>query len=145
MSEAHGFGLADTFGPCLRLPRGFIVFGRFGGRIGRDLVDDAFLRRIRYKIPILDPSHENYRAIWRIVSEIKGVPYADEIVDYFVEKHMRTFGRPLRGCQPRDILDNILDVCRYRQIEPTVTAEMLDDAAEAYFVKFDDKNYSAIK
>lgn len=111
----------------------------------RDLVDDAFLRRIRYKIPINDPSHENFRAIWRIVSEIKGVPYADEIVDYFVEKHMRTHGRPLRGCQPRDILDNILDVCRYRQIEPTVTAEMLDDAAEAYFVKFDDKNYSALK
>jgi predicted ATPase with chaperone activity len=108
----------------------------------RDLVDDAFLRRIRYKIPINDPSHENFRAIWRIVSEIKGVPYADEIVDYFVEKHMRTNGRPLRGCLPRDILDNILDVCRYRQIEPTVTAEMLDDAAESYFVKFDDKNYS---
>ncbi len=111
----------------------------------RDLVDDAFLRRIRYKIPINDPTHENYRAIWRIVSEIRGVPYADEIVDYFVEKHMRTYGRPLRGCQPRDIIDNILDVCRYRNIEPTVTAEMLDDAAEAYFVKFDDKNYSAIK
>ena len=111
----------------------------------RDLVDDAFLRRIRYKIPINDPSHENYRAIWRIVSENRSVPYADEIVDYFVEKHMRTFGRPLRGCQPRDIIDNILDVCRYRQIEPTVTAEMLDDAAEAYFVKFDDQNYSAIK
>jgi len=111
----------------------------------RDLVDDAFLRRIRYKIPINDPSHENFRAIWRIVSEAKGVPYADEIVDYFVEKHMRTHGRPLRGCLPRDILDNILDVCRYKQIEPTVTAEMLDDAAQAYFVKFDDKNYSAIK
>jgi predicted ATPase with chaperone activity len=111
----------------------------------RDLVDDAFLRRIRYKIPINDPTHENYRAIWRIVSENRSVPYADEIVDYFVEKHMRTFGRPLRGCQPRDIIDNILDVCRYRQIEPTVTAEMLDDAADAYFVKFDDKNYSNIK
>ena len=108
----------------------------------RDLVDDAFLRRIRYKIPINDPTHENFREIWKIVSEVKGVPYADEIVDYFVEKHMRTSGRPLRGCLPRDILDNILDVCRYRQIEPTITAEMLDDAAESYFVKFDDKGFS---
>jgi GTPase SAR1 family protein len=107
----------------------------------RDLVDDAFLRRIRYKIPINDPTHENFRQIWQLMSEAKGIPYADEIVDYFVEKHMRTHGRPLRGCLPRDILDNILDVCRYKQIEPTVTAEMLDDAAEAYFVKFDDKSY----
>jgi predicted ATPase with chaperone activity len=78
----------------------------------RDLVDDAFLRRIRYKIPIDDPTHDNFRIIWRIMSEAKGVPYADEIVDYFVEKHMRTHGRPLRGCLPRDILDNNLDVCR---------------------------------
>jgi predicted ATPase with chaperone activity len=111
----------------------------------RDLVDDAFLRRIRYKIPINDPSPENYRTIWRIVSEAREVPYADEIVDYFIEKHMRTHGRPLRCCQPRDIIENILDVCRYRQIQPTVTAEMLDDAAEAYFVKFDDKNFSPIR
>jgi hypothetical protein len=107
----------------------------------RDLVDDAFLRRIRYKIPINDPTHDHFREIWQIMSAAKGIPYADEIVDYFVEKHMRTHGRPLRGCLPRDILDNILDVCRYKQIEPTVTAEMLDDAAEAYFVKFDDKSY----
>ncbi len=110
----------------------------------KDLVDDAFLRRIRYKIPINDPSHEHFRAIWKIVSEAKGVPYADEIVDYFVEKHMRSHGRPLRGCQPRDILENIIDVCRYKGVEPTVTAEMLDDAAQAYFVKFDDMNYKML-
>jgi len=109
----------------------------------RDLVDDAFLRRIRYKIPVNDPSPESFRAIWRTVSKAKGVPYADEIVDYFVEKHMRGQGRPLRGCVPRDIIENILDVCRYKQIEPTITAEMLDSAAEGYFVKFDDASYNA--
>jgi DNA polymerase III delta prime subunit len=108
------------------------------------LVDDAFLRRIRYKIPINDPSHENFRQIWKIVSEVKAVPYADEIVDYFVEKHMRSHGRPLRGCLPRDILDNIIDVCRFKQIEPTITAEMLDDAAAAYFVKFDESDYKPV-
>jgi hypothetical protein len=102
------------------------------------LVDDAFLRRIRYKIPINDPSHEAFRAIWKIVSEAKGVPYADELVDYFVYKFMRSQGRPLRGCIPRDILDNIVDVCRYKQIDLTITVEMLDDAAAAYFVKFED-------
>ncbi|PTY01030.1 AAA family ATPase [Verrucomicrobia bacterium LW23] len=102
------------------------------------LVDDAFLRRIRYKIPINDPSHEAFRAIWKIVSEAKGVPYADELVDYFVYKFMRSQGRPLRGCIPRDILDNIVDVCRFKQIDLTITVEMLDDAAKAYFVKFED-------
>lgn len=110
----------------------------------KDLVDDAFLRRIRYKIPINDPTHEHFRAIWKIVSEARGVPYSDEVVEYFVEKHMRSHNRPLRGCIPRDILENILDVCRYKGMEPTVTAEMLDDAARAYFVKFDDMNYKML-
>lgn len=110
----------------------------------KDLVDDAFLRRIRYKIPINDPTPDHFRAIWKIVSEAKGVPYADEIVDYFVEKHLHSHGRPLRGCQPRDILENIVDVCRYKGMTPTVTAEMLDDAANAYFVKFDDMNYKML-
>lgn len=109
----------------------------------KELVDDAFLRRIRYKIPINDPTEDHFRSIWQIVSEAKGVPYADEIVDYFINKHIYAFGRPLRGCLPRDIIENIIDVCRYKQIEPTITAEMLDDAANSYFVKFEDKNYSS--
>lgn len=107
----------------------------------KDLVDDAFLRRIRYKIPINDPTPDHFRAIWKIVSEAKSVPYADEVVDYFVEKHLRSHGRPLRGCLPRDILENIIDVCRYKGTEITVTAEMLDGAAQTYFVKFDDSSY----
>ncbi len=110
----------------------------------KDLVDDAFFRRIRYTTPINDPTPDHFRAIWKIVSEAKGVPYADEVVDYFVEKHMRSHGRPLRGCLPRDILENIIDVCRFKGIEPTVTAEMLDGAALAYFVKFDDMNYKML-
>jgi predicted ATPase with chaperone activity len=107
----------------------------------RDLVDDAFLRRIRYKIPVNDPTPENFRRIWQYVSEDRGVPYDDEIVEYFVEKHMRPYGRPLRGCLPRDIIDNILDLCRFRQLDPVITAELLDDAAGSYFVKFDENVY----
>ncbi len=110
----------------------------------KDLVDEAFLRRIRYKIAINDPTYENFRTIWRIVSEKNGLPYMDEIVDYFVQNHLVSHKRPFRGCIPRDIIDNIIDMCRYRQIEPTITAQMLDDAANAYFARFEDKNYSAV-
>ena len=110
----------------------------------KDLVDEAFLRRIRYKIPINDPSYDSFRSIWRIVSEKNGLPYMDEIVDYFVQNHIVSQKRPFRGCVPRDIIDNIIDMCRYRQIEPTITAQMLDDAANAYFARFEDKNYSAV-
>jgi hypothetical protein len=109
-----------------------------------DLVDDAFLRRIRYKIPINNPSLENFKKIWEIVARHKGLPYSEEIVDYFVEKHLKPRSRPCQGCLPRDICEYIIDVCRYRQIEPTVDGQMLDDAANSYFVKFDQNDYKPV-
>ncbi len=99
-----------------------------------DLVDEAFLRRIRYKIPIDNPTEDNFKTIWEIVSNAKGVPYSAEVVDYFIQKHLRPHGRPFRGCIPRDILDLVLDSCRYNQYGVTISPELLDDAAEAYFV-----------
>lgn len=105
----------------------------------KDLVDEAFLRRIRYKIPISNPSEENFKKIWSIMSAAKGLPYSDEVVDYFVEKHMRPMHRPFRGCIPRDILDLVIDSCRYHQTELTLTPELLDEAAQAYFVKLEDR------
>lgn len=100
----------------------------------RQLVDEAFLRRLRYKIPINNPSEENFKKIWQIVSKAKGLPYSDEVVDYFVSKHMRPKNRPFRGCLPRDILELVLDSCRYNQTPITITPQLLDDAAQAYFV-----------
>jgi predicted ATPase with chaperone activity len=99
-----------------------------------DLVDEAFLRRIRYKIPIDNPTEENFKTIWELVSSSKGVPYSPEVVDYFIQKHLRPNGRPFRGCIPRDILDLVLDSCRYNQYGATITPELLDEAADAYFV-----------
>jgi predicted ATPase with chaperone activity len=109
----------------------------------KDLVDEAFLRRIRYKIPIKDPTEENFKKIWKLVSDAKGLPYSDEVVDYFVRKHLAPRNKPCRGCLPRDILDLVVDTCRYRQQPLTMTPELLDEAAEAYFVKLDDRLKSA--
>ncbi|MDR0534325.1 MAG: hypothetical protein LBH01_10275 [Verrucomicrobiales bacterium] len=105
----------------------------------RDLVDEAFLRRLRYKIPINNPSEENFKRIWKLVSEARGVPYSDEVVEYFILRHMKPKGRPLRGCIPRDILELVLDSCRYNQSPVTVSPQLLDDAAEAYFVDLGEK------
>jgi predicted ATPase with chaperone activity len=104
----------------------------------KQLVDEAFLRRIRYKIPISNPSEEHFKQIWQIMSRVKGVPYSDQVVDYFIRKHMKPFGRPFRGCIPRDILELVLDACRYQQMASSITPQLLDAAAEAYFVNLSD-------
>ena len=41
---------------------------------------------------------------------------------------------PLRACHPRDLLDQVTALCRYRGIEPVITRELLDAACASYFV-----------
>lgn len=105
----------------------------------KQLVDEAFLRRIRYKIPIKDPTEANFKKIWQIVSANKNLPYSDEVVEYFLQKHMKPHGRHCRACIPRDILELVIDACRYRQAPLTITPDLLDEAATAYFVSLDER------
>lgn len=110
-----------------------------------DLVDEAFLRRIRYKIGINNPTPENFCKIWELVSKAKKVPYDQSVPEYFIQKHLVAKNRPLRGCLPRDIIDYIIDVCRFKQLELSMSAELLDEAADAYFVSFESTDYVMAK
>jgi hypothetical protein len=56
------------------------------------------------------------------------------MVAYLHRRHYRPDRRPLRACHPRDLLDQVAALCRYRGLEPTITRELLDAACEAYFV-----------
>jgi predicted ATPase with chaperone activity len=101
----------------------------------KDLVDDAFLRRIRHKIEVPNPSPAEFRAIFQLVCKQKKVPYSDEGLRHLLQEHYMKVGRDLRSCHPRDLCDQILDEAKYRGISPTMTKELIDRAAEAYFVK----------
>ncbi len=100
----------------------------------RDLVDEAFLRRLRHKIHIGDPSYNDYREIFRRVAQEKGVAYSDKGLAYLLQEWYIKRGRKLRASHPRDLCDQILDIARYRSIEPVMSKELIDQAAEAYFV-----------
>jgi len=100
----------------------------------RDLVDEAFLRRLRHKIEVTDPSYEDYREIFRRVAHAKGVKYSDQGLAYLLQEWYIKRGRKLRASHPRDLCDQILDIAGYLSIEPEMTNELLDRAAEAYFV-----------
>ena len=100
----------------------------------RDLVDEAFLRRIRHKIEIGDPSYEEYREIFRRVCGDRGVPYDDRGLAYLLQEHYIKARRPLRACHPRDIVDQLCDLARYLNMAPTLSPELIDKACAAYFV-----------
>ncbi len=101
----------------------------------RDLVDEAFLRRLRHKIYIGDPSYEDYREIFRRVSKEKGVSYSDRGLAYLLQEWYIKRNRKMRASHPRDICDQIVDIARYMGGEPVMTKEYIDRAAGSYFVE----------
>ncbi len=101
----------------------------------KDLVDEAFLRRLRHKIEIPDPSYEEYREIFKRVSTQKGVVYSDQGLAYLLQEHYIKKNRKLRASHPRDICDQILDISRYLDLQPEMTRDMIDRAAASYFVE----------
>jgi predicted ATPase with chaperone activity len=100
-----------------------------------DLVDEAFLRRIRHKIEIEDPTYEEYREIFRQVAKNKNVTYDDQGLAYLLQEFYIKPERNLRASHPRDICDQILDISRYTSSEPIMTRELIDRAAQSYFVE----------
>ncbi len=101
----------------------------------KDLVDEAFLRRLRHKIEIGDPSYDEYREIFKRVASSKGVEYSDEGLAYLLQEWYIKPQRKMRASHPRDLCDQIVDISRYLGVEPTMSKEMLDRAADSYFVE----------
>jgi MoxR-like ATPase len=101
----------------------------------KDLVDEAFLRRLRHKIEIGDPTYDEYRAIFKRVAASKGVQYSDEGLAYLLQEWYIKPQRKMRASHPRDLCDQIVDIARYQGVEPSMTKELLDQAAESYFVE----------
>ena len=100
----------------------------------KDLVDEAFLRRLRHKIEIGDPSFEEYREIFKRVAQDKRVEYNDQGLAYLLQEWYIKRNRKMRASHPRDLCDQILDIASYMSVTPTMSREMIDRAAKAYFV-----------
>ncbi|MGC8855269.1 MAG: ATP-binding protein [Anaerolineae bacterium] len=101
----------------------------------KDLVDEAFLRRLRHKIEIGDPTYEEYREIFRRVAADKKVEYSDQGLAYLLQEWYIKRNRKLRASHPRDLCDQILDIASYLSVKPAMTRELLDRAAQSYFVE----------
>ncbi|MBN2022512.1 MAG: AAA family ATPase [Pirellulales bacterium] len=99
----------------------------------RDLVDEAFLRRIPYKIEAIDPTEEEFRHLFEVLAPKFGFQYDPAPIDHLVETHYRAADRPLRFCQPRDLLMQIRNYCIYYNYPLELTNEYFDKAVENYF------------
>ncbi|MBZ0295461.1 MAG: ATP-binding protein, partial [Anaerolineae bacterium] len=101
----------------------------------KDLVDEAFLRRIRYKIEVGNPSYEQFREIFRLMCRLLKVPYDEQGLAYLLNEWYIKHDRDLRSVHPRDILSQLIDIATYLNRPPTLTKDLIDRACTSYFVE----------
>lgn len=91
----------------------------------QELTDEAFLRRIRYKVYVGELSEQAYRAIFDAECRKKSLQYTVDDVERFIKKHYKEKKNLMRACDPRDFTDAALDMIRFRSLEPAVTYDLL--------------------
>jgi predicted ATPase with chaperone activity len=101
------------------------------GRLG----DEAFFRRIRHKVEIPNPTHEEFLEILRRACETYGVRYSDQGARHLVQEHYERPGREFKSCHPRDLVELLLDISRFFGEEPELSPDRLDLACASYFVE----------
>ena len=97
-----------------------------------DLADEAFLRRIRYKIEVTNPTEQDYERIFARECARQNVRFQPDAVAHLLHR-WRGAGRELRGCQPRDIVEAVVDAARYEERPPELTPAAIDEACAVYF------------
>jgi predicted ATPase with chaperone activity len=99
-----------------------------------DLADDAFLRRIRYKVHIPGPNDERFFEILKRECEANGLEYHQPAARHLIDKFFKKPGREMRGCHPRDIVEAIAAAARYQGTDRALTNATVDEACLQYFV-----------
>jgi energy-coupling factor transporter ATP-binding protein EcfA2 len=97
------------------------------------LADEAFLRRIRNKIYIADPTPEQFKQIFEDVCRKKGVPYDPEAVQYLLEGVYTKYQLNMRSCHPRDLIEQIVSIAKFNGVPPTLSKTFIDRACHTYF------------
>jgi hypothetical protein len=98
-----------------------------------DLVDDAFLRRIPYKIEIGDPTPAEFHELFQIYCRRFECEYLPKVIDYLLSTHFLGCGRRLRRCHPRDLLNQIRNFCVYNDLQMEIRPEYFDRVVKSYF------------
>jgi len=99
----------------------------------KDLVDEAFLRRIPYKIEIGDPDEREFHELFELYAGKFECEYRPDVVDALLANHYRGKGRAMRRCHPRDLLSQIRNYCRYNSLPMEMRQEHFDRVVRSYF------------
>jgi predicted ATPase with chaperone activity len=100
----------------------------------QSLADEAFLRRIPYKILAKNPTYEQFCRIFEMNCRRCNVPYDRAHVEYLHDRFYVAKNLQRRACHPRDLIDQVMALCRYEQRPAGITPELLDRVCQTYFI-----------
>lgn len=101
----------------------------------KDLVDDAFLRRIRHKVGINAPTRDVYERIFQANCKRLGMNFDHTAVDYLYERYYSR-GRTPRASDCRDLLEIVQSICRYRRQPVHLTRDLIIEASTSFIAEF---------
>jgi predicted ATPase with chaperone activity len=101
----------------------------------KDLVDDAFLRRIRHKMGVNAPQRDVYERIFAANCKRLGMNFSPEAVDYLYERYYLR-GRTPRASDCRDLLETVQSICRYRRQPVHLTRDLIIEASSSFIAEF---------
>ena len=120
----------------IKFPVPFECLIVFATNIAPDhLVEEAFLRRIHYKIKVEGPNRAQYEEIFRRCCEERGLTYAASAPAQIYRNFYERLGIDPRGCHPRDILEHMLDIASYRNQARKLSVDLIDAACSSYFLE----------
>jgi predicted ATPase with chaperone activity len=100
-----------------------------------DLADEAFLRRIRYKVLAESPTVDEFAEIFENYCRTRRLTFDRSVADSLVEGELRRRQIPLRGCHPRDLIEHALAIAKYLDRPERLTPELISEACASYFVE----------
>ncbi len=98
------------------------------------LCDEAFLRRIRYKIAVPDPTPEQFEMLFAAEAARAGIELQAPALRYLLDKFYAKHHRPQRFCHAVDLVAHAKDHLDFHGKPPALTPEIMDIAANNYFV-----------
>jgi len=132
--ERHVDYLSFQAGGKMTVP--FEAFLIFSTNLRPDqLGDEAFLRRIQYKMFLRSPQKPEFVQIFERYAEARMLDCDPSVIHAFVEKHYVQGGKRYRRCHPRDVISHAIDIINFESLTKELTEDVLDRAFDSCFVE----------
>ncbi|HTP87091.1 MAG TPA: hypothetical protein VMJ34_09085 [Bryobacteraceae bacterium] len=105
----------------------------------QQLGDEAFLRRIQYKMLMRNPCEDEFAEIFRQYCRTRELTFTETQVERFIDRHYRRTKKPFRRCHPRDVLSHAENLIHFELRPKALTDELLDRAFESCFLQETDE------